>query len=164
MSYRLPTAPPEFREPSVPMFDIARHSYISVDNGTISRINIPCFYARRFTRRDRMIWDHMGWPSPDNPDRSDYAQVLAIRDVDLETEGYESVIVSLSSTAPSGLTMSGTLDYNHIVLTISALCNSITSDDVEVPFAIYVSGENEEAGQLRDLVTKGILRIVAGLS
>ena len=161
MSYRL-TPLPEGREPEAVMFDVARQSYITVDNGTISRINIPCFYGRRFTRHDKMIFDHMGWPAVDRPDRSDYAQVLAINDIDLEDEGYTSVIVTLSSTAPSGLTVSGELDYNHIILTISAICDEAIAYDTETEFAVYVTGSNSEVGQLRDLVTKGTIRIIAG--
>jgi len=161
MSYRL-GPPPEVREPMIPMFDTARNSYIEVDNGTISRINIPCFYARRFSRQDRMIWDHMGWPRPGSPDRSDYAQVLAIRDIDLETEGYTTVIVALGDNAVDGLAIYGSIEYDFIYLTISAICPDAEKQDAETEFAVYVSGNNNEAGSLRDLVTKGVIRVKAG--
>lgn len=161
MSYRL-TPLPEDREPEAVMFDVARQSYITVDNGTISRINIPCFYGRRLTRQDKMIFDHMGWPAVDRPDRSDYAQALAINDIDLEDEGYTGVNVILSPTAPTGLSMSGELDYNHIVLVVSAMCNDAITDDIDTKFAIYVTGSNPEVGTLKDLVTKGTIRILAG--
>ena len=161
MNYRL-TPLPEGREPEAVMFDVARQSYITVDNGTISRINIPCFYGRRFTRHDKMIFDHMGWPAVDRPDHSDYAQILAINDIDLENEGYTSVDVVLSSTAPYGLTITGDLDYNHVVLTISAMCSDAITYDTETKFAVYVTGSNSEVGSLRDLVTKGTIRIIAG--
>ena len=161
MSYRLPDDIPEQSEPDAIMLDVARHSHITVDNGTVSRISIPCFYARRFTRRDKMIWDHMTWPSPGRPDRSDYAQVFAINVVDLESEGYTDAIVVLGSNI-EGLSMTAELDYNFIQLNIVAMCQGARTRDMDVEFSIYVTGSNSEVGQLRDLVTKGTLHIISG--
>lgn len=161
MSYRLPDSLPAAREPEVGLFNVARPSRIVVDNGTITRINIPCFYGRRMTRMDMMLWDHHGWPSPDRPDGSDYARFLNLSDIDLESEGYTSVTVVLGYDV-TGLFAQASIDYDMIVLSITAICPSANSSDVEVPFSIYALGANDEAGQLRDLVTKGTICIRAG--
>ena len=67
MSYRLP----EYRNHFNTMVG---QSVISVDNGSISRISIPCFYDHPEdicdTRHHRTMHDHIGWPSPDSKDDS----------------------------------------------------------------------------------------------
>jgi hypothetical protein len=43
------------------------------------------------------------------------------------------------------------------------MCESAEDEDVDVRFAVYVTGMDDDDQQLRDLVTKGVLHIVAGL-
>lgn len=173
MTYRLPEERsdvfPRRFDPHSRIADFSRQSYLAVDNGTISRISIPCLYGRRLTRYDKLAFDHFTWPNPDRRDRSDYGKILAIRPIDLPNEGYTDVIVVLDD-APTGLTVTGEINYDVINLYISAICPSAAKENVDVPFAVYVTGNtsghtvwDEEVTPLRDLVTKGILRIYAGL-
>ena len=168
MSYRLHTPPTDKRGH---LRDLSRQSVIEVDNGTISRIMIPCSY-RNETYHDRPMHDHLGWPSPDSRDMSCQLppgcdRLVVLDDINLLDEGYSSVTVSFVDP-PDGLTASGDIDNGCVNLTLSVMCQSVVSDDVEVPFAAYVTGtfgdgyENEEPVQLRDVVTKGIVRISAG--
>ena len=159
MSYRLPDTLPEVREPSALLFDVARPSYITVDAGTITRINIPCAYSLRMSRHDLMLWDHMGWPSPGRGDHSNYAPFLQIRPIDLKDEGYTTVSVELLSDYATYVSVTGTIDHDHVVLTIDA----DTGGGVEVPFVVFLTGHNDEVGDLRDLVTKGRIRILKNL-
>ena len=163
MGYRLPDERQQFR-------DVATKSDISVDNGTISRMSIPCNYGwlERPPRHDRMMHDHIGWPSPDHPDRScqlpprRYGRIIAAHPIDLPGEGYESIEVSLLDP-PEGLSMSGDIDYDVVRLSIAAMCPDLEERGADVSFAVYAVGESEELGtQLRDVVTKGTLHIVAG--
>lgn len=156
--------------------DLATQSIIMVDNGTISRISILCFYGRHdvpiphdgFVTRH----DHLGWPSPDSIDRSyqppmppAYGKVIVVNGIDLAGEGYDTVEVALHEP-PSGLTATGELDGSTVRLTIVTMCNDAVTEDVVVPFCVYATGEHEEddntTTQLRDVVTKGIIRVVAG--
>lgn len=173
MGYRLPTFSPQPSDPKSerwPIVDHAAQSVIWVDNGTISRIPIPCFYQYRndLDRLVRMRIDHLGWPSPDHPDEScqyPTAHDVVYEPIDLETEGYNAVVVALGSP-PSGLTVSGQIDYNLVTLSINAMCSSAATADVEVPINVYVTGSKVIDGvtyQLRDVVTKGLLHIVSGL-
>ena len=66
MTYRLPDKPPKRRRHLV---DVATPSVICVDNGSISRIEIPCDYIHPACH-DRMLHDHLGWPEPRRHDRS----------------------------------------------------------------------------------------------
>lgn len=145
--------------------DYAKPSVITVNNGTIVRMSIPCFYGRPFSQYDRMVMDHLGWPEPGMRDCSHYAQVFAINEIDLASEGYDQVIVSMNDR-PEGLTITGEIDRNSVVLTIVSLCPNVSEEDVDVDFAVYVIGNYSDndghSFQLRDLVTKGILHVIAG--
>lgn len=176
MAYRLPDKRRHF------IVDKASESVIVVDNGTISRVSIPCTYGPPHChppKHDRKMHDHTGWPSPDNPDDSCqipdehrhcrcFDQVLVINEIDLAEEGYESVEISMLDQ-PDGLTVTGEIDYNVVRITIVSMCEAANEENVDVPFSIYVigsktveDGETTKTLQLRDVVTKGILRIVAG--
>lgn len=163
MSYRLPDAPPAGRKAFIEADDIAKQSLITVDNGTISRISIPCVYGRPFTRQEKMAYDHAWWPNPDAPDRSNYGRIMVINSIDLVGEGYDTVVTNLADDAPIGLTMSGSINYDMVELLITTMCASAEDEDVDVRFAVYVTGTDDDDQQLRDLVTKGVLHIVAGL-
>ena len=173
MAYRLPDKRRHF------IVDKASESVIVVDNGTISRVSIPCAYGpvhHHHCHHDRKMHDHVGWPSPDNPDDSCqipdehrhhhhcFDQVLAVNEIDLKAEGYESIEVSLADP-PDGLSMTGSIDYDIVRMTIVAICPSANTENIDVPFSIYAVGSttvDDEEIQLRDVITKGILRIVAG--
>lgn len=164
MSYRIP-------EQRKHVYDISSRSLVCVENGSISRLTINCFYSIKVlsSRLHRAIHDHLGWPSPSRPDRScqlppeNDANVIS-REIDLPGEGYDSIEVSFVDP-PEGLSMSGTIEYNVISVTIEAMCESATTEDIEVEFAIYATGTSYPDGdpiELRDVVTKGTLRILAG--
>ena len=90
-----------------------------------------------------------------------------MREIDLPAEGYTSVEVSLLDP-PDGLEFTGMIEYNNICLTIASMCPSAENKDVEVKFSVYAVGSSDFYGdyrepvELRDVVTKGILHIVAG--
>lgn len=163
MSYRLP----EDREQHHHYRHIvneATESLLVIDNGTISRISIPCVYEQ--LGHHKMWHDHVGWPSVDRPDNScqlppGYDRALVIHEINLPEEGYQSVEVAMLNP-PSGLSMTGFIDYDTIKLTISALCQSAKEEDVDVKFSVYAIG-SKDGNQLRDVVTKGILHINAGI-
>ena len=155
MGYRLQ----EPTDDRLHMIDTARQSVIHVDNGTISRVAIPCHYGSLapLTPLEVMVIDHVGWPSPDHPDDScQPSWQLMNSGIDLESEGYDSVEVAFTD-APTGLTATGEIDLDIVRLTISALCESAISEDEEVEFAVFLEGDN-----MRDVVTKGTIHIVAG--
>lgn len=176
MAYRLPDKRRHF------IVDKASESVIVVDNGTISRVSIPCAYGpvhHHHCHHDREMHDHIGWPSPDSTDDScqipdehrhhcHFGQMPMVNEIDLAEEGYESVEISLLDP-PDGLTVTGEIDYNVVRITIVSTCETANEENVDVPFSIYVTGsktiedgETTKTFQLRDVVTKGILRIVAG--
>lgn len=146
--------------------DTARQTVISVDNGTINLISIPSFYHEH---HDRKLHDHLGWPYPGHPDRSCQLPAgceFVLNEIDLEGEGYDSVEVSMIDP-PDGLVFTGSINANTICLNITAMCESVESDDVDVTFSVYVTGTidndyGEEDVPLRDVVIKGTLHIVAG--
>lgn len=156
------------------LVDVADQSVITIDNGTISHISIPCFYGygEYFPgRRHRVIHDHFGWPSPNHVDQScqlpseRYDQIIVFHEIDLIGEGYGSIEVALFEP-PLGLSMTGTIDGNYVKLSITSICSSAQEKDVDVKFSVYAIGRSDDtyepSVQLRDVVTKGILHIVAG--
>jgi len=169
--YRTESRPHE--EPASRVSDRATKTVIKVSNGIVSRMAFPCFYAYRadgkpFPPNHRMppIWqDHLGWPSPDHPDRSFQPRViegLMIEPIHLESEGYTDATVALKD-APDGLSVSAFLDDSIVRIAIETMCDDADSAEVEVPFALYVSGTlvvDEEEHAARDLVTRGVIRIL----
>lgn len=158
MPYRLPP----HHDRMVHIDETSTQSLVCVDNGTISYISIPCFYAGDtiVTRIDIMRIDHFGWPYPGHPDRS-FQPHHCTRDdieVDLEAEGYEQVKVSFDwDNVPSGLTASGSIDGNIIRIMISAACADAIDEDIDVPFSAFVRGEN-----VSSIAMKGIIHILHG--
>ena len=171
MGYRLPEERPH------QMCATANESMIVVDNGSITRISIPCYYRYIEDSYDdrwhREQHDHFGWPSPDSPDDScqivstrEYAQTLVINEIDLSGEGYTGVEVCMTEP-PEGLSIQSVIDGNVIRLTIYASCPDAETEDIKARFSIYAVGScseygNEDEALLRDVVTKGMLRIKAG--
>jgi hypothetical protein len=155
MGYRLPPRP-EVRH----HYDAtAEKSTISVDNGTIAHLAIPCFYwhGQVLTRDYVMRVDHAGWPSPDSVDMSWQLWDVPDDGIHLEDEGYTQVEVVLASDAPAGLSATGSIDVNVVRVAITAECQDALTEDVETAFSIHVTGEG-----LDDIITKGTLRVVAG--
>ena len=163
MGYRYPEA--FLPDDPVIMDETGTKSVISVDNGVITFLAIPCIYihGQIISRLDVMRIDHSGWPYPGHPDES--FQPMSIVDdheINLADEGYHTVESVLGDDV-SGLSVEGDIDRSIVRIKISAMCEDAISDDVEVPFAIYVTGETSDHVQLRSLVTKGMIRVVAGL-
>lgn len=146
--------------------DTARQTVISVDNGTINRITIPTFFREH---HDRNLHDHLGWPYPGHPDNSCQlppGHEFVLNEIDLAEDGYDAIEVSMIDP-PNGLSFTGSIDYNIITLNITAMCADAINDDLDVTFSVYATGVidndyDEEDVQLRDVVTKGTLHIVAG--
>lgn len=169
MGYRLPDNCRH--SPYKCLHDTATQSIINIDNGSISRISIPCFYSYEH-HHDKNKHDHFGWPSPGHRDKScqlppGYDHVLVLKEIDLPAEGYTSIEVSLLDP-PDGLEFTGMIEYDSIRLTITSMCPSAENEDIEVKFSVFAVGNSdfygdyEEPVELRDIVTKGILHIVAG--
>jgi hypothetical protein len=145
--------------------DVAAQSIIVVDNGTISRISIPCFYSNEVCH-DKMAHDHCGWPYPGHPDKScqlppGCEKALVINEISLANEGYNSVKTAMVNP-PEGLAMRGEIDRNYVNLFIAAMCPTAIETDIEVQFCVYITGRGSNGMYLSDVVTKGKLKIVAG--
>lgn len=164
MGYRLPDDRCQNRPKQIN--DTARQTVISVDNGTINRIAIPTFFREH---HDVSLHDHIGWPHPGHPDHSCQLPPgceFVLNEIDLLGDGYDAIEVSMVDP-PDGLSFTGSIDYNIVTLNIVAMCNAAISEDIDVTFSAYATGTidndyNEEDVQLRDVVTKGVLHIVAG--
>lgn len=159
MGYRYPD-----REYAVIINDTARKSLVSVDNGTISHIWVPCYTAEIPATPPapaRMEVSGM-WPPPPPPNIGPFEPV----DMDLTERNYDSIDVGLLDP-PSGLVFTGSIEYNVIKLTIVAMCPEAEAVDLDVPYCVYAVGTANEYGDdnafdIRDVVTKGTLRIKAG--
>lgn len=167
MGYRLPDKQKEFFPCHVSHLDnTASRTIITVDNGTISHILIPCFYGEH---HDRMMHDHLGWPSSSNVDRSCQLPPgceYVATPIDMEDEGYHTITVSMIDPPP-GLVISGTMEYGAINLRIEAMCDSAVTDDLDVTVCIYAIGDfgsyvYDDPIVTRSVVLKGRLHIVAG--
>lgn len=155
MSYRLPPKP----DRRVHINESARQSIVRIDNGTITNLAIPCYRmkGRLLTWLEITVIDHFGWPSPDRPDHSFQPFPPPCKDeVDLIEEGYDEVEVCFTDP-PEGLVATGEIDRNIVRISISSMCESAKTENVDVPFSIYISGDG-----LRSVVTKGIIHIIAG--
>ena len=139
MGYRYPD-PPTASE----LLDAtAEPATISVNNGTVTRFPIECY------RTDGCV--RYGWP---------WLRRRCETPVDLEAEGYTGIEVSLDDP-PAGLAVTGSIDYNIILLTVEAKCAAAEESDAEVRCSIFAVGQSDD-GDLKDVVVKGILRIAAG--
>lgn len=164
MGYRLP-------EPREPFDNTVASTSITVDNGTITHYQIQCFHTpgRHHHFHPVFMHDHHYHVVPNRPPwhrRSEhmYHDRLWIdrepRKADLEWHGFTNVHVALENP-PSGLSVTGDIDYNTINLVVTAQCQSAEKEDVEVAYAVYISGETYD-GPVRNVVAKGKLRVVAG--
>lgn len=155
MSYRLPPKP----DRRVHINEASRQSLIRIDNGTVTNLAIPCYRMRGriLTWLEIMVFDHFGWPSPDHPDHSFQPfPPPSENEIDLNEEGYDEVEICFIDP-PEGFSATGTIDGSIIRISITSMCESAETEDVDVQFSIYISGEG-----LRSVVTKGTIHIIAG--
>ncbi len=166
MGYRVPDTMPDMR---LHLHDAATQSLVTIDNGTISRIVIPCHYAHE-EFHDVMEHDHVGWPSPDSPDASCQIQprrdrVLVLEAIDLPGEGYTAVEVAFVDP-PSGLHGEGMVGDGYVAVLFEAMCEDLMTEDADVQFSVFALGSyeylDEETVSMRDVVIKGTLHIVGG--
>lgn len=159
MGYRTPD-----REYDVVINDTARKSLIAVDNGTISHIWVPCYTAETPPMNPqpaRMEVD--GFPGPPYPP---CIEPFEPQDLDLTERNYDTISVGIKNP-PAGLVFTGSIEANVIKLTIVAMCPLAELRDVDVKFSVYAEGSanvigDDEVFTVRDVVTKGTLRIVGG--
>lgn len=155
MSYRLPPKP----DRRAHINETARQSLVRIDNGTITNLAIPCYRMRGriLTWLEVMVLDHFGWPTPHRPDQSFQPfPPPSENEIDLNEEGYDEVEICFIDP-PEGLSATGTIDGSIIRISITSMCESAETEDVDVQFSIYISGEG-----LRSVVTKGTIHIIAG--
>lgn len=133
--------------------------------------------------------DHWGWPDPVHPDEScqdtshldevyryheseqGWHRVYRLLDmsrlipIHLEREGYKTVEVAMERP-PEGLTAGGRIDDFTVRFWFAPMCPAAVGTDVDVPYTVFAIGDIDEGRgrtrHVRDVVTKGTLRIVAG--
>ena len=152
------------REYAIHINDTARKSLITVDNGTIAHIWVPCYTADagQMPPQPARMEVGGGWPSP-------YQQCIGTfepQDLDLTARDYDTIDVGLPDP-PEGLVFTGSIEANVIKLTIVTMCPGAEAEDLEVSFSVFAEGtatevEDVDTFDIRDVVTKGTLRIVAG--
>ena len=161
--------------------DVATAGRILVTNGNKNKFAIPCYYYPTPIKPHngplcKDEWDHEHWPQPTRPDGTlqmgafegypiqgyiPWHAPLQIKDVKtvpihLRQEGFTSVTCALSDDAPSGLTLSGSIDTQDdwvVRVTIQANCAAAENEKVECHAAIRVTGNNRTD-------TLGVFKIV----
>lgn len=154
MSYRisLPTV-----NDSHDIYANATECNIHMDNGTILRIAIPCYYGY-VEPHDQQWHDHIGWPSPGHPDTSCQSPYrddrIVIEPIDFIDEGYEEAYVVFSDNQLRAIT---SIDENVINIAFNVSVNITT--DSEYRFSIFIRGTDSDGNELANLVTKGTLYV-----
>lgn len=147
---------------------------IILDNGVVSRIAFPCYYAYykggipiHEVPRVGNIVDHFGWPEPKRIDRSCQPIGLQVEPIHLRNEGYTSVKMVMPDEASDCVHVSSIIDDNVIRLTIRVECEDAIEDKVEFPYSLYITGTYSYTTDYAavpiaasDLVTKGVIRIL----
>lgn len=171
--------------------DMTTRNLTLVQNGATAYIAIPCWYQEirhpQHTHvHDREWHDHVGWPTPDEPDRSSqasyaiaknlyayqydydnegwthpgrYLDLSTMHPIHLVKEGYTGVEIAFVN-APEGLKAEGWLDEKDdwvVRFLINPMCEAAITEDVDVSYTVFVIGEKR-----RDIAAKGTLRILAG--
>lgn len=170
------TEPPEKPKRTSHIDDRSTETVITVMNGTISRLAFPCYYAYR---EDGMpfpyhkippIWkDHLGWPTPDRRDHSFQPRIvegMVVDPIHLTDEGYTTAMMTFDNP-PDGLSWSLDIDDYIIRVNLDVSCNSANSEELDIPFAMYVIGTlvvDDVSHEARDLVTKGTIRILPSIN
>lgn len=165
-----------------------------IQNGATAHIAIPCWYQEikhpQHTHiHDREWHDHIGWPTPDNPDGSSqaayhlrhhapyvynsteagwrnhgrYLNMSNLVPIHLTKEGYESVDIAFVDP-PAGLDAEGFIDPDSdwiVRFSITSMCDRAINEDVEVEYSVFVNGTINEKKR-RDVVAHGTLKILAG--
>lgn len=173
--------------------DVTTQNRTFIQNGAHAHIAIPCWYMeirhpQHTYIHDREWHDHIGWPTPTNPDHSSqdayhikgapyqydtarggwrnifrYLDMSQCHPIHLLKEGYKTVEIAFANK-PEGLNASGYIDPNQdwvVRFDINPMCDSAIEEDIDVPYTVFVNG-NFGTRKVRDVVAKGILRIVAG--
>lgn len=157
MSYRTPSSPTEYR---TQVHADAESCDIYMDNCTKFRMTIQCYYEYT-ALHSRQLHDYVGWPSPDYPDNSCQSRYrdgkVIVEPIDLTEEGYDTVDVRFSTSNPSELSASGTINGNVIEVTFDINSNDAVNEDAEFNFYVYVTGD-----EMKSLATKGTLHVLAG--
>lgn len=161
------------KEPTSYAVDTPTRTDIIVRNGETTRIAFPCYYAYRkdgmpfpFHKVSPAVIDHYGWPRPDRRDHSfqpDHVPGLVIEPIHLSDEGYTGAEISFGTDAPSGLEADLEIDDFIVRLNLSVICSEATSEEIEVPYAIYIDGFFDHDGKrqyTRDIVTRGVVKVL----
>lgn len=147
---------------------------IIIDNGVVSRIAFPCYYAYykggipvHEIPIAGMTVDHFGWPEPRRIDHSCQPIGLQVEPIDLLGEGYSSVKLVLPDSVYDWIDVSSFIDDNVIRLIIKAECPDAVEEEVEVPYWLYITGTYTYNTDYTvtpiaasDLVTKGVIKIL----
>lgn len=162
-----------------------------VQNGATANLAVPCWYhvaelPQHIRCHDIDHHDHLGWPDPRHPDRScqsahlddlrpinryshddhgwyhhhRYLDMSKFFPIHLEKEGYTSVDVSFANK-PAGLIGKGLIDDYIVRFTLEPMCEDAITKNIDVPYTVFVNG-TVDGRKARDVVAKGILRILAG--
>lgn len=141
---------------------------------------------------DRDYHDHIGWPDPKHPDHScqdayhikhphwkydrhlvgwhhphRYLDMSNCFPIHLSKEGYTKVTIAFDNK-PEGLIASGYIDEDQdwvVCVDFYPMCSAAIKEDIEVPYTVFLDGTfttGKQTRQVRDIVAKGILRIVRG--
>lgn len=173
------------------LHDVATQNRTFVQNGATAHIAIPCWYVEvkrpeRVFPHDREMHDHLGWPEPNRPDQScqdayhlshlpwayhdqeqqwrkvnRYLDMSKCIPIHLLEEGYSEVEVAFANP-PAGLGAEGAIDKEQdwvVRFSFFPMCEDAIEEDVDVPYTVFVLNREKE---MRDVVAKGVLRIVAG--
>lgn len=101
---------------------------------------------------------HRGWHHPHR-----YLDLSKCHPIHLLKEGYENVTIAFDDP-PEGLTASGYIDEKQdwvVRFDLYPMCDDAIKKDIDVPYTVFVDG-SFGTRQVRDVVAKGILRIIHG--
>lgn len=178
MGYRI--GEPKPRPPRRDVQDVATPMKIYVHNYCTARIAIPCWYDEVVAPtpaclHDRMMHDHLGWPSPNHPDRvcQDWDFVAPPRPgrltfaynmgrvspIHLTEEGYTTVEVRCGTSDSGDVVVSGFIDPDDdwVVRVNLQPKFARTEEPVELDFSAYVVNESENRTDLVCLATLVVL-------
>lgn len=185
MSYRERPKPPKRVRRTLQ--DTATENITFVQNGVTAKLAIPCWYLevnhpQHTFVHDREWHDHVGWPDPQHPDAScqdassirlpfhyydnlrgwvtshRYIDMSKCYPIHLKAEGYDKIEIAFTKDI-EGLQASGYIDDWIARITFFPQCPDAIEEDITVPYVVFASGEHTTS---RDIIAKGVLRIVSG--
>lgn len=183
------------RKPNRSMHDTTTLSKTFVQNGATAYLAIPCLYVEvnpphELHLHDRDHDDHVGWPSPDHPDRSCqafehvhkiyphlhidhheeyhhphmYLDMNRVHPIHLTKEGYKDIKVAFNN-APEGLTYDSHIDEREdwvVRVLFDAQCQDAINEKLEVEYSVFATGVLAGRGKVSDVVSRGKLVILPG--